>query len=87
MTAARTGRPSKYSPERAEAILTALRSGNTRTAAAGAAGIGYATLQRWMATCEQFRSAIEKAAAPAAAVRFVGRIVAVAPAFRVCGPG
>ena len=41
-------RPSKYTPERAERVFQAIRSGCTRRAAASHAGIDDATLYRWM---------------------------------------
>jgi hypothetical protein len=69
----RTGRPSKCSPERVEAILAMLRAGNTRSAAAAAAGVDRSQLWRWMARDATFRNAIEKAEAEAK-LRFVGQI-------------
>jgi hypothetical protein len=55
------GRPTKRSPERITAILNALKVGNTRRAAAGAAEINELTLARWMAADVGFRSAVENA--------------------------
>ena len=66
-------RPSKYCPERAGAILEALRAGNTRTAAAAGAELSYETLRRWLAGNEEFRAALEKAEAEAE-TRFVRQI-------------
>lgn len=41
------GRPTKLTPERAEAILKAIRLGASKEAAAQAAGIAYDTLNNW----------------------------------------
>lgn len=60
-------RPTKYTAERTETILEALRAGNTRKNAAGLAGIGEATLGDWMRRFQRFRAAIEKAEAEAEA--------------------
>jgi transposase len=58
-------RPTRYSPEVAEQILAALRGGNTRRAAAAAAGVTERTFERWMARFVGFVGAIEKAEAEA----------------------
>lgn len=55
------GRPSKFTPERVEAILLALEGGCTRHAAAGAADVHYATMARWVADNAEFRAQVEKA--------------------------
>lgn len=54
-------RPSKMSEPRVEAILKAIEHGCTREAAAGAGGIGRATLYRWIEGDETFRDEVEKA--------------------------
>ena len=59
------GRPSKYSPERVEAILTALRAGNTRRASAGYAGVAIDTLGAWIDRYPDFSASVEKAEADA----------------------
>lgn len=51
----------KLSDARTDAALHALRNGCTREAAAGVAGVGRATLYRWLAADETFRDAVEKA--------------------------
>ena len=43
------GRPSKFSPEAAAAVLEHVRRGATRGLAANAAGLGRSTFMRWMA--------------------------------------
>lgn len=72
-----TGRPTKRSPERVAAILSSLRVGNTRRAAAAAGDISEDTLARWAATDAEFRGAIEKAEAEAER-RFLARVAAAA---------
>lgn len=42
-------RPDKLTPERQQRIVTAIRAGNTREAAAGYGGVHAATLYRWLA--------------------------------------
>lgn len=59
------GRPSKKRDATKEAVLTALRSGNTRTAASAAVGVDRHTLARWIAEDAPFRAAVEKAEAEA----------------------
>lgn len=71
------GRPSKRSPEREQAILNALRLGNTRMASAAYAEIHYDTMVAWMGRDPEFLQAVRKAEADAEA-RFVGRIVQAA---------
>lgn len=66
-------RPLKYSPQRVEAILGALRLGNTRAAAAAYAGVDDETLRRWMPRFPEFRAAVVKAEADAE-VRAVAEI-------------
>ena len=55
------GRPSKFTPERVEAILDALRGGCSRMAAASAGGIHYDTLHDWLAKNPEFLREVEKA--------------------------
>jgi transposase len=43
-----TGRPTKLNPERQEAIVSAIRAGNTRKAAAARGGIDYRCLLDWI---------------------------------------
>lgn len=71
------GRPSKKTPERIDAILRALRAGNTRAASARFAEIHYDTFYDWMKTDADFSDAVEKAEADAE-VRFVTRIATAA---------
>jgi len=58
-------RPPKYSPERTELILRAIRQGNTLTNAAKIGGIAYETLKDWRGRYHDFSSAVEKAEADA----------------------
>lgn len=58
-------RRTKYSPKRVELVLDALRHGNTRTAAAAAAGIARGQLYSWMERFPTFRDDVEKAEADA----------------------
>ena len=58
-------RPTKFDSIRSEAILTALRAGNTRTAAAGYAEIDRSTLTTWLHRYPAFLAAVEKAEADA----------------------
>ena len=61
------GRPSKYSPERAEIVLEALRNGNAKKTAAALAGVDNATIARWAIRSADFALAIQKAEADAEA--------------------
>lgn len=54
-------RPTKLQDERRERILTAIREGNTRRAAAALGGIGERTLYDWIAKDEQFSQDVIKA--------------------------
>src|ERR1044072_2234018 len=56
------------SPERVAKILDLLRSGNTRSTAARAAGIDPVTLLRWIAKHANFASAIKEVEAEAEAL-------------------
>ena len=71
---AKRGRPSKFTPERTEKVLHALRAGNYRETACRYAGISYTTFRKWLMTAEQpdappeyieFAEAVEKAEADA----------------------
>ena len=59
------GRPTKYTPETVEAILSALRKGDGPTHAAKLAGINYSTLREWATdpAKSDFSEAIKKAQA------------------------
>lgn len=68
------GRPTKFTPETRERIITALRAGNYRETACQYAGIGYSTLRTWMIRAEdpdappeyqEFLEAVERAEAEA----------------------
>ena len=59
------GRPTKYTPERAQHIKDALRAGNTRTASVLSCGIAYSTFLDWLEAYPHFASDIEKAEAEA----------------------
>ena len=71
------GRTSKRSPEREQAILNALRLGNTRRNAAAYAEIDQNTFYRWLDEVGTFRDAVVKAEADAEA-RFLGQIAKAA---------
>lgn len=60
-----------------ELVLTALRAGNTKRAAAAYAGIDHATLYRWLESNATFRDSVQKAEADAE-VRFVANIAGAA---------
>lgn len=70
-------RPTKRTDQRREAILNALRIGNTLRAAAAYAEISEDTLARWRADDAEFRGAVTKAEADAEA-RFLGNIAKAA---------
>ena len=57
------GRPTKMTTQRIETIIQDLRLGMTRTAAAGACDVHYATMARMVAADAEFREAVEKAEA------------------------
>lgn len=66
------GRPTKFTPETKEKILTALRAGNYRQVACRYAGISHQTLRNWINRAEEgdpayveFVEALEKAEADA----------------------
>lgn len=58
-------RPMKYTKERAQAIIDALRAGNTRTASVAYASIAYTTFLRWLEANESFANDVKKAEADA----------------------
>ena len=66
----------KRSPQREQAILNALRLGNTRRAAAAYAEVSHETFYRWLADLP-FRDAVEKAEADAE-TRFLGQVAKAA---------
>ncbi len=72
------GRPSKFTPERAQAVLLALEGGCTRHAAAGAADVHYSTLVRWIGEHAEFRAEVEKAEDRAEA-RFTAAVLQAVP--------
>lgn len=71
------GRPTKYTPERVERILDALREGNTRQTACAVGGISDETFARWQRQFVQFVDAIKVAEAFAES-RHVANIVRAA---------
>jgi hypothetical protein len=71
------GRRSKASEARVEALLAALKAGNTRTAAAGHAEIDRTTLHRWLERDAGLRARVEKAEADAE-VRFAAQVAQAA---------
>ena len=66
-------RRSKATEARIEALLVALRAGNTREAAAGHTGIDRTTLYRWLERDPSLRTRVEKAEADAE-VRFEAQV-------------
>ena len=70
-------RPTKRGPAREQALLNALRVGNTRRAAAAFAEISEDTLARWQADDAEFRGAVIKAEADAE-TRFLGQVAKAA---------
>ena len=67
------GRRSKATEAGIEALLVALRAGNTRDASAGHAGIVRTTLYRWLERDPALRTRVEKAEADAE-VRFAAQV-------------
>jgi len=55
------GRISKYTPERVERIINALRAGNTRGAACHYGGIDHDTLLNWTKRYSEFSEAVSRA--------------------------
>ena len=76
---ARTGPPSKLTPDLQERICQLIRAGNTTDIAASAVGIHVDTYYRWVANRRGFRQAIEQARAEAEAI-LVGRVQKAAQA-------
>lgn len=72
-----SGRRTKRTDERVDAVLRSLRSGNTRRAAAAVAEVDASTFYRWMEADATFRTAVEKAEAEAEA-RFAARVTSAA---------
>lgn len=54
----RRGRPSGYTPEACNQVVTLMSSGLSLTASAGMMSVGRTTVHRWMDTHEEFRDAI-----------------------------
>lgn len=71
------GRRTQRTPERVGAIVSALRTGNTRRAAAAFAEVDQSTFYRWLASSATFRDAVEKAEADAE-VRFASQVAKAA---------
>lgn len=59
------GRPSKYTPERAQRIVDVLKAGNTRRAACAFAGVTDETFANWQRRYLDFLEAVQKAEAEA----------------------
>lgn len=70
-------RRSKATEPRVEALLNALRAGNTRGAAAAYAEISRQTFYRWLESDVSFRDSVEKAEAEAE-VRFAAQVAKAA---------
>lgn len=71
------GRRSKATDARKDALLNALRAGNTRQAAAAFAEISRMTFYRWLESDATFRDSVEKAEADAE-VRFASHVARAA---------
>jgi hypothetical protein len=56
----RRGRPSGYTPEACNEVVTLMSTGLSLTASAGAMGIGRTTAHRWIDAHEEFRGAVMK---------------------------
>ncbi len=61
------GRPTKYSPDRCERIVEALRGGNTRQTACALGGISDETFARWLREHVDFMDSVKKAESEAEA--------------------
>lgn len=59
------GRPSKYTPERADALLAAVKAGNTFKAACGHVGITETALAHWRRRYVDFADRLARAEADA----------------------
>jgi predicted nucleic acid-binding protein len=68
-------RPTKYTPEVVDAILDALRAGNTRRASVAAAGVSEDSFGRWLAAYADFADVVRKAEAEQRFVRRIARAV------------
>lgn len=75
---AKTGRPSKYTPETVQKITAALRMASTRKAACIRAGISADTFANWLRDNEDFSDAIQDAE-NAADLYLLSTIVQAAP--------
>jgi hypothetical protein len=53
------GRPTGYTPEACNQLVTLMSAGLSLTASAGVMGIGRTTVHRWMASHEEFRHAVQ----------------------------
>jgi len=71
-------RPSKFTPERQQRILTALSAGNTRKAACEYAGVEQHTFQRWLLRYVHFAQAVTRAEGDAE-VRMMALVHQAAP--------
>lgn len=58
---------SKYTPERVDTILTAIRGGNYSETAASLAGVGKSTFYEWVEKYPDFADAVEEAKSEAEA--------------------
>jgi hypothetical protein len=54
----RRGRPSGYTPEACNHVVTLMERGLSLTASAGVMGVGRTTVHRWMGAHEEFRGAV-----------------------------
>ncbi len=54
----RRGRPSGYTPEACNQVVTLMSDGLSLTASAGVMGVGRTTIHRWMDAHEEFRGAV-----------------------------
>lgn len=71
------GRPTKFTPETRQKVLTAIKAGNFREVAAGYAGISPATLRSWLARDPEFLAAVTQAEQEAE-IRMVAIVAAAA---------
>ena len=62
------GRPTKYTPDRVDKILSLLRAGNTRRAASLASGVTYTTFAEWVLAFPDFAEQVEMAEGEAESV-------------------
>lgn len=59
------GRPTKYSPERCDVILQAIREGNTHKTAVALSGVDFSTYENWVARYSDFAADVKRADAEA----------------------